>query len=71
MCAWTLDNNVATYTFQFNFKLCMYVLFTDIKIEHDSCCLCYGMDSSQQALFKGSQNVSGGCGYWCWNLHSK
>jgi hypothetical protein len=51
--------------------VCMYVLFTDIKIEHDSCCLCYGMDSSQQALFKGSQNVSGGCGYWCWNLHSK
>lgn len=56
-----------TATFQLlNFTLCV---FADIKIEHDSCGLCDGMDPSQQALLKGSENVSDGCGYWCWCLH--
>lgn len=49
-----------------DFTLCM---FTDIKIEYDSRGLCHGKDSSQQALFKESENFSGGCGYWCWCLY--
>lgn len=42
----------------------------DFKVEHDSCCLCDGVDSSQQTLFKRSEDGCGGGGCWCWCVHS-
>ena len=55
------------------FKLLIVPLYMciDIKTKHDSGGLCDGMDPSQQALLKGSESVSHGCGYWCWCLHCK
>lgn len=47
----------------------LMLLVTDIKTEYDPSGMRDGMDYSQQALLKGSQDVGCLCGYWCGYLH--